>query len=281
MPFSTKETELLGHLTRRLGSDHQAEADAARDRIIQLLGKHGFNFNDYAEWLHAGASTGGNTEISEPQRENMELRNEVARLREEAADLKAELVALRGATGQQIVARSTVQRTSSRTGHPPAGHWGGLARTACLSLIAALPIGWLLAELRAPRLPTSPTTGMAGAGPSSTATPPFVAARTQHASGTDQAATSAAPGHAGSSPATFDPAAPSWKPPLGSRMAVVLEDGMVLSTPFPSRATEQEISRGTRVAILRQLVANGRQWAEVTCPTVSGYVPIDQLEVVE
>lgn len=269
MAFSTKETELLGHLTRRLGSDHRAEAEAARDRLIQLLGKHGLNFNDYAEWLHAGALSGGHADPSDPERENAALRNEIAGLREEATTLRRELTALRGGTGRQLAPMGLggpVSRPRRRAG---ATRWASTARTALFAVVAGIPIGWLAAGLQAPRPPATRPASDGGASR-------LAASRAAQPSRAD-----AAPTGLPSPPAGADPGAANWKPPSGSRPAVVLEDGVVLTSPFPSRATEQGIARGSRVAVLRQLVANGRQWAEVTSPAASGYIPIDQLEIVD
>ncbi|WP_156963653.1 hypothetical protein [Muricoccus aerilatus] len=264
MPFSTKDTELLGHLTRRLGSDHQAEADTARERISQLLARHGLNFNDYAEWVEAGVLADGH---AEPQRENVELRNEIARLREEALGLEAELVSLRSAARLQLVP-AAVPWPGTRTNRPRKRHTSALVRTAVFSLIAALPLGWFLSGPHRP-LPARPAASI----PARDILPA--------PSGTDSADRLASnlPVRTG---AEIDPAVGSaWRPPVGSRLASVLEDSVILSTPFPSRATEQPIGRGNRVAVLRQLVANGRQWAEVTSPTVSGYIPLDLLDLQE
>ncbi|TPG49260.1 hypothetical protein EAH89_22175 [Roseomonas nepalensis] len=260
MAFSTKETELLGHLTRRLGSDHQAEAEAARDRLVQLLGKHGLNFNDYAEWLQSGALAGGHADPSDPERENAELRNEVARLREEAAFLRAEMRLMQGTTGRQLAPIGLGGGAGRPHRHAVAARRSGTARTAFFAVMAGIPIGWLAASLPATRPP-----GGDGGTSRLAASRPARPARAEAAS----AELPAPPDGAG------------WKPPNGSRPAVVLEDGVVLTSPFPSRATEQGISRGSRVAILRQLVANGRQWAEVTSPAASGYIPIDLLEVLD
>lgn len=258
MPFSTKETELLGHLTRRLGSDHEAEAGAARVRIVQLLGRHGFNFNDYAEWLHAGAAAAGHLDQPDPQRENTELRNEVARLLEEAASLRAELSAVRAIAGRQMVVAGGRRARSVPPPAPGGRRTAGLA--VLMVLLATLPLAWLLGEWRPATLPVRGEAMRAAKAPR-------------------QPLATGAPSPRDPAPAFADPSDPAWRPPPGSRVAVVLEDGMVLSSPFPSRATEQEIRRGTRVAILRQIVANGRQWAEVTSPAASGYLPIDQLDV--
>lgn len=262
MPFSTKDTELLGHLTRRLGSDHQAEADTARERINQLLARHGLNFNDYAEWVEAGALADGH---AEPQRENAELRNEIVRLREEAAGLEAELIGLRGAARLQVVPVA-VRWPSTRADRPRKRHTSALVRTAVFSLIAALPLGWFLSGPHRPS-PARPVASI----PARDILP------TSPRVDSEDRLASALPLRTGSE---ADPAVGSaWRPPVGSRLATVLEDSAILSTPFPSRATEQPVGRGNRVAVLRQLVANGRQWAEVTSPTVSGYIPLDLLEL--
>lgn len=258
MPFSTKDTELLGHLTRRLGSDHQAEAEAARERINQLLGRHGLNFNDYAEWVEAGALSEGD---AEPRRENAELRNEIVRLREAAADLEVELSSLRGSGGRQMVTTGAPPWTGA--GQRRRGRRTGLLRTAAFSFLAALPIGWFLSGLHLP-MPARPAATV----PARDILP--TSPRTERMA-------SAFPARSGEE---ADPATSGeWKPPVGSRLATVLDNAAVLSTPFPSRATEQPVGRGSRVAVLRQLVANGRQWAEVSSPGVSGYIPLDQLDL--
>lgn len=260
MPFNTKDTELLGHLTRRLGSDHQAEAEAARERINQLLGRHRLNFNDYAEWVEAGALSEGN---DEPRRENAELRNEIVRLREAAADLEVELASLRGSGGRQMVTIGAPRGTGAGQRRQGRSRRAGLLRTAVFSFLAALPVGWFLSGLHLPmpaRLAASvPARDILANSP-----------RTERMA-------SAFPTRSGEE---ADPAAPGeWKPPVGSRLATVLDNAAVLSTPFPSRATEQPVGRGSRVAVLRQLVANGRQWAEVSSPGVSGYIPLDLLDL--
>lgn len=254
MSFSGKETELLGHLTRRLGSDHEGEAEAARERIIQLLDRHGLNFNDYAEWLQAGASAvslGGQPDLA---RENAVLRNEVLDLHQEVATLRAALMEHMGPEAGRLALEA--MRAPAPIDPPRAPRDPPRARRRLrhqLVLFAIVFIGpaiWFLTRPHpATRRPSAP-----------------VAERQAVETPLSNAVA---------------PAIQGWRPPPGSRPAVVLDDGVVLTAPFASRATEQAISRGTRVAVLRQLVANGRQWAEIASPNANGYIPIEQLDMPE
>ncbi|MFC0389702.1 hypothetical protein [Muricoccus vinaceus] len=250
MSLTDRETELLGHLTRRLGSDHEGEAEAARERIIQLLDRHNLNFNDYAEWLQAGSSASDGTDL---RQENAALRNEVLGLHQEVASLRAALMEQLGPEAGRLAldaVRAPGFAEPIRAPRDPTRIRRRLRHQLVLfALVTIVPAIWLLTRPHPAALRPPPASGRP------TVETPLSSAE--------------------------DTGAQGWRPPPGSRPAVVLENGVVLTAPYASRATEQAISRGARVAILRQLVANGRQWAEIASPAANGYIPIDQLETIE
>ena len=248
MSLTDRETELLGHLTRRLGSEHEGEAEAARERILQLLDRHGLNFNDYAEWLEAGASGSavGHTDLT---RENAVLRNEVLALHQEAASLRAALMEQLGPEVGRLAMEAMRAPVPPEVPRTPRARRRLRHQLVLFAIVFIGPAIWFLARPHPAALRPPPSGGRPAA------ETPLASAEV--------------------------PTIPGWRPPPGSRPALVLEDGVVLTAPYASRATEQAIARGTRVAVLRQLVANGRQWAEIASPRANGYIPIDQLDMPE
>ena len=324
MNFTTDEVKRLRDLTRLLGSDQEGESQAARGKIGQLLGRHGLNFNDYADWLQVGgrqAGKGGQTDLG---KENLALRKRLSEMEGTAEDLrralavaKMQAASSKGGTGaladlrrenaslRTTVAelRSTVSAHSDEenrsrraadeaqalleTMRRDRDHQKTISRLAFLGILAALPAGYTIAGTRFSPPPAPPAASLP------TGNKPATNAPRQHSpadatpsrTGPRPVATTR-PGDGGkevSRPADAGalPAAPAWRPPPGSRQAVMMEAGMLQSSPIGRGASDEPLNRGTRVWIIGQTVISGRPWAEIRTPAGGGYVPMDRLGITE
>jgi DNA-binding helix-hairpin-helix protein with protein kinase domain len=74
---------------------------------------------------------------------------------------------------------------------------------------------------------------------------------------------------------------PAWQPPPGSRQAVTMSNVVLRSRPGYRGALGQPLPRGSRIALLSQIFADGQHWGEISSPAGNGYIPLDALGIVE